>query len=266
MPQVLTDDGVTIVYDDLGPRDGVPIVLCHSFTGAGEQLAADAAFFAGRGNRVLVPDVRGHGRSGKPSSMTVESFSIARMADDLVAMLDHAGVGPVHWVGNSLGGIMALQLLAKHEARLQTLATFGTPYSLSLPRWGARTIPWSYALFGTRRYALMAARAMTWNAAGRALIAGIVERFDPEVGRLAAYGVARYDLIANALAAKLPILMLRGGRDPQVNVMLGPTLRAMRRRPNFTLVEVPGGGHCANLDATEQLRTELLRFWERAAG
>jgi pimeloyl-ACP methyl ester carboxylesterase len=266
MQQFLTDDRVTLVYDDLGPRDGVPIVLCHSFTGAGEQLAAEAMFFAGRGYRVLVPDVRGHGRSGKPSPMTTESFSIARMASDLVAMLDHAGVGPVHWVGNSLGGILALELLARHEARLQTLATFGTPYSLGLPRWGAQTIPWGYALFGTRRYALMAARAMTHDAAGQALIAGIIERFDPEVGRLAGYGLARFDLIANAVAARLPILLLRGGRDPQVNVMLGPTLRAMRGRSNFTLVDVPEGGHCANLDATEQVRTELLRFWERSAG
>ena len=36
----------------------------------------------------------------------------------------------------------------------------------------------------------------------------------------------------------------------------------MRGRPNFTLVEMPEGGHCANLDATDQLRAELLRFWE----
>ena len=60
--------------------------------------------------------------------------------------------------------------------------------------------------------------------------------------------------------------MLRGGRDPQINLVLGPTLRAMRGRPNFTLVEVPHGGHCANLDAPDQVRAELLRFWEDTSG
>lgn len=265
MPKLLTDDGVTLVYDDLGPRDGAPVVLCHGLAAAGEQLAADAAFFARRGYRVLVPDVRGHGRSGKPNPMTAEGFGIPRMANDLVAMLDHAEAGPVHWVGNSLGGILALELLARHEARLQTLATFGTAYALSLPRWGAQVIPWTYAVFGRKLYAWMAARGMTRHAAARLLIAGMVERFDPQVGLLAAHNLTRYDLIANALAARLPILILRGGRDPQVNVVLGPTLRAMRGRPNFTLVEVPEGGHCANLDATEQVRMELLRFWQRAA-
>jgi pimeloyl-ACP methyl ester carboxylesterase len=196
--------------------------------------------------------------------MNVEGFTIPRMAADLVAMLDHAEAGPVHWVGNSLGGILGLELLARHEARLLTLATFGTTYALSLPRLGAHAIPLAHAVFGPKIYAWMAARGMTRHVPARPLIADIVEQFDPQVGLLAAQNLTRYDLIANAVAAQLPILMLRGGRDPQANIMLGPTLRAMRKRPNFTLIEVPKGGHCANLDATEQVRTELLRFWQRS--
>jgi pimeloyl-ACP methyl ester carboxylesterase len=262
MPQVLSRDGVRIVYDDLGPRDGIPVVLCHGLAAAGEQLAADAAHFAALGYRVLVPDLRGHGRSAKPAAMTVEAFSIAAMADDMVAMLEDAGAGPVHWVGNSLGGILALHLLPQHEPRFRTLATFGTAYRLSLPRWSARLIPWSYALLGPRRIAGMTARGTTRNAAARPLIAKLVAQFDPQVGRLVAENLCGYDLIANAVGATLPILMLRGGRDAQVNAALEPTLAAMRGRPNFTLVEIPTGGHCANLDATDALRAELLRFWE----
>lgn len=198
--------------------------------------------------------------------MSVEGFAVPRMAKDLLAMLDHAGVGPVHWAGNSLGGILGLELLGTHEHRLRSLATFGTTYSLRLPRWIAHAMGPSYALFGPRRYALMAARGMSRNADAQALIASVVERFDPQVGQLIAQNVARYDLIANAYAARLPILLLRGGRDLQINVVLGATLRAMRKRPNFTLVDLPEGGHCANLDATERVRTELLKFWQRADG
>jgi 3-oxoadipate enol-lactonase len=191
----------------------------------------------------------------------VAGFSIARMADDLVAMLDAAGVGPVHWVGNSLGGIVALQLLGRHEARFRTLATFGTAYRLGLPRWGAQFIPWSHRLLGTPLLAGLTALTTTRNAAARPLIARLVAQFDPQVGRLVAENLTSYDLIASAQAASLPILMLRGGRDGAVNAALGPTLDAMRGRPNFTLVDIPAGGHCANLDATEMLRAELLKFW-----
>jgi 3-oxoadipate enol-lactonase len=259
----MTDDGVRIVYDDLGPPEGAPIVLCHGLAAAGEQLAADAGYFAGLGYRVLVPDLRGHGRSGKPAAMTAEAFSIAVMAGDMVAMLDHAGVGPVHWVGNSLGGILALQLLAAHEARFRTFATFGTAYRLGLPRWGARLIPWSYALLGPRRNGWFTALGTTRNRAARPLIARLVAQFDAQVGRCVAENLASYDLRTNAQAAKLPILLLRGGQDSQVNAALRPTLAAMRGRPNFTLVQLPGGGHCANLDATDALRAELLQFWEQ---
>ncbi|MHB1104643.1 MAG: alpha/beta fold hydrolase [Devosia sp.] len=263
MAQLVTDDGVAIVYDDLGPRDGVPIVLCHGLAAAGEQLAADAHYFAGLGYRVLAPDLRGHGRSGKPVPLSAENFSIPRMADDLVAMLDDAGVGPVHWVGNSLGGILALELLPRHEGRFRTLATFGTAYRLSLPRWGAQFVPLGYALFGPRLIGGMTARVTTRSLAARPVIEKLVAQFDPQVGRVLVENLSQYDLIANAVAATLPILMLRGGRDAQVNAALGPTLEAMQGRPTFTLVELPEGGHCANLDATEVWRTELLKFWRQ---
>lgn len=261
MPELKTDDDVRIVYDDLGRRDGTPIVLCHGLAAAGEQMAADAEHFAALGHRVLVPDLRGHGRSGKPSPLAAEGFAIPRIADDLLAMLEDSGVGPVHWVGNSLGGIVALELLPRHAGRFRTLATFGTAYRLRLPHWGRQVIPLSYALFGPRLTARLSARATTRNVAARPVIEKLVAQFDPEVGRLVAGHLTNYDLIANAARASLPILMLRGGRDTQVNAALGPTLSAMRGRPNFRLVELPEAGHCANLDATEMLRTELLKFW-----
>ena len=261
MPEVTTSDGVAIVYDDLGPRDGTPVVLCHGLAAAGEQLAADADHFAGLGYRVLVPDLRGHGRSGKPSPLSAAGLSTARMAEDLVGVLDDAAVGPVHWVGNSLGGIVAIELLPRHAARFRTLATFGTAYRLSLPRWGARFIPLGYGLLGPRLTGKLTAWGTTRAPAARPVIEKLVAQFDPQVGRLVAENLTGYDLIANARAATLPILMLRGGRDSQVNAALGPTLEVMRGRPNFTLAEVPEGGHCANLDATEAWRAELLRFW-----
>jgi len=262
MPDLQTSDGVTIAYDDLGPRAGTPVVLCHGLAAAGEQLAADAAYFAGLGYRVLVPDLRGHGRSGTPAPARAEAFSIPRMAADLTDMLDHAAVGPVHWVGNSLGGILALFLLRHEAGRLRTLATFGTCYRLQLPRWVSGLIPLSYGLAGAPLTARLGARLTTSNRQARPLLEKLLARFDPGVGRLVAANLARYDLRAEAMAARLPILLLRGGRDAAVNAALGPTLEAMRGRPGFTVVELPEGGHCANLDATAAWRAALLGFWQ----
>jgi 3-oxoadipate enol-lactonase len=261
VPELRTDDGIAIVYDDVGPRGGVPVVICHGLAAAGEQMRADADYFATLGYRVLVPDLRGHGRSGKPAPLTRESLSIGRMAADLVAVLDHAGVPPVHWVGNSLGGILALEMLAQHEARFRTLATFGTAYRLRLPRLGA-LIPLSYRLLGPGLVARVTALTTTRDKAARVLIEKLVRQNDPAVGGPLASNLARYDLIANAERAKLPILMLRGGRDGAVNAGLGPTIAAMEGRANFTLIELSEAGHCANLDATDAWRAALLEFWK----
>jgi 3-oxoadipate enol-lactonase len=255
-------DGVEIVYDDIGA--GTPIVLCHGLAAAGEQLSADAAYFAGRGCRVLVPDLRGHGRSGKPVPLDRETLSIARLATDQLDMLEHAGVGPVHWVGNSLGGIVALWLLREHEARFRTLATFGTSYRLSLPGFWARGLPLVHGVLGSGLIGRVTARGTTRNLAARPMIAKLVAQFDPRVGAPLTENLAQYDLIANGAGASLPILMLRGGRDGAVNSALGPTLAAMQGKSNFTLVELPEGGHCANLDATAMWRAELERFWAGA--
>lgn len=264
MPEVRSRDGVTICYEDLGPRDGVPVVLCHGLGAAGEQLLADAGHFAGLGYRVLVPDLRGHGRSGKPERLGVADFALPVMAADLLAMLEQAETGPVHWVGNSLGGILALHLLGAHAQRLRTLATFGTAYRLDLPGWTAAAIPLTYRLLGRRLCGWMTALGTTRERSARPLIARLIADFDPEVGRCVAANLTRYDYTPTARAARLPILLLRGGRDRQVNRALAPTLAAMRGHPDFTLVELPEGGHCANLDAGPALRRELLAFWSRA--
>lgn len=264
MPHFVTDDKVTLSYDDLGPPGGRPVLFCHGLAASGAQYAADAAFFAARGYRVLVPDVRGHGRSGKPRTMDAAAFTIPRMASDLLQLLDRAEIGPVHWVGNSLGGILGLELLGRHAGRFRTFASFGSAYSLCLPRWMAHAIPLAHAILGPERYSIVAAHGMSRKPDAQRLIASVVRNWDPQVGLLAGLNLARYDLIPNALAARVPVLLLRGGHDPQINLVLSRSLRALRGRPNFTLVDVPEGGHCANLDAPERVRTELLRFWQAA--
>ena len=127
---IIGDDGVRLVYDDFGPRDGVPMVLCHGLTMTGAQFRDTAAAFAARGYRVLAPDLRGHGRSGVPGRVSRTTFSLERFEADALAMLADAGLERVHWVGNSLGGIVGLRLLP--AGRFLSLTTYGTAYCIGL--------------------------------------------------------------------------------------------------------------------------------------
>lgn len=262
---VITDDGVEIAYGDLGPPEGTPIVLCHGLCASGRQFAADGRFFADLGYRVLVPDLRGHGRSGAPAGLAGRDFTIERMAFDMLAMLDDAQVGAVDWVGNSLGGIVALAMVERATERFRTLATFGTSYRLALPSFVPQIFPLIYKLFGRGIVSGVTARVTTDNICGRTLVAEMLAAFDPHAGRAVAENVRRYDLIDNALGFDKPILMIRGGRDRAVNAALGRTLKAMEGRANFTRVDLKGAAHCANLDVPDEVRSTLVDFWRKAA-
>ena len=262
---VTTDDGIAIAYGEYGSPTGEAVVLCHGLCASGRQFEADARFFAGLGYRVLVPDLRAHGRSGKPDGLAAADFTIPRLAADMVAMLDDAGVATVNWVGNSLGGIVALSMIEAARDRFRTLATFGTSYRLALPPFVPQIFPLIYGLFGRGIVSGVTAQLTTDNVCGRTLVAEMLADFDPHAGQAVASNVRRYDLLDNALSFEGPILMIRGGRDRAVNAALGKTLRAMQGRDNFTRVDVKTAAHCANLDAPEEVRQTLVDFWRKAA-
>lgn len=263
---VTRPDGTDISYHDIGPRRGPAVVLCHGLAAQGRQFRADAEWFAARGFRVIVPDLRGHGLSGRPAVITAGHFTIPVMADDLIGVLDHAGLDAVHWVGNSLGGILALDMIGRVPGRFASLATFGTVYSLALPPMVAPAFPLIYRLFGRGIVSGVTARATTDSVDGRALVGEMLGAFDPQVGQAIAANVRRYDLIAAALGYRGEILLIRGGRDRAVNAALRPTLAAMRGRANFTRVDLRGAAHCANLDLPDTVRAVLEDFWlNRAA-
>src|SRR5690606_35734870 len=60
--------------------------------------------------RVLAPDLRGRGRSGTLPG----PWGMLQHADDLVALLDAAGIDRVTVVGHSMGGFVAATLAARH--------------------------------------------------------------------------------------------------------------------------------------------------------
>jgi 3-oxoadipate enol-lactonase len=259
-----TSDGLRLVYWNAGPVDAETVVLCHGLAAGSAQFFADAEYFARLGYRVLAPDLRGHGASDAPASCDPRHFTIALMAEDMLAMLDHAKAERVHWVGNSLGGIVAFDLLAREPERFASLATFGTAHALNLPRLAASAFPLVYGVFGRRLTAWSTGVMTTRNKAARPLVARLIAEFDPHVGAAIAENVRRYDLTESALAFTGPMLLLRGGRDAQVNRALARTLSPFEGKPNFTRIDLPEGGHCANLDATDAWRAALLRFWSSA--
>ena len=110
--------GATLHYAALGAGEPILLIpglgLDHSYYRFGMPLLA-------RHLQVLAVDPRGIGRSTKsPPPYTVEAW-----ADDFAVMIDKLGFGPIHVLGSSLGGSMALALAQRHPGKLKSLMVVG---------------------------------------------------------------------------------------------------------------------------------------------
>jgi pimeloyl-ACP methyl ester carboxylesterase len=119
---VITPKGVRIHVADAGPPDGPPVMLVHGFPQHWWEWHRLIGPLADDGYRVLVPDLRGAGWSDAPRG----PYRKTEMADDLDAVLEQLGVGPVKIAAHDWGGPVAFLLLLRHPERVTGFCGFNT--------------------------------------------------------------------------------------------------------------------------------------------
>jgi len=104
-------DGVQLAYEEAG--DGRPLVMLHGIAGnaAQWQRYGFAELMAARGHRVIMPDLRGHGGSGKPHDPAAYPADV--LTDDGLALVEHLGLADYDLGGYSLGGRLVVRMLAR---------------------------------------------------------------------------------------------------------------------------------------------------------
>jgi 3-oxoadipate enol-lactonase len=110
---------VTLAYDLRGR--GSPLVLIQG-VGVGRWGWEPVADRLARRFQVITIDNRGIGASDAPSG----HYSTRMMADDVLAVLDHAGIQRASLVGTSLGGMIAQELALAHPERVDRLVLVAT--------------------------------------------------------------------------------------------------------------------------------------------
>jgi pimeloyl-ACP methyl ester carboxylesterase len=105
-------DGTRLAWHELG--EGPPVVLLHGlFSDARTNWIrfGHAAEIAGRGLRVIMPDLRAHGESGKPHDPSFYPPDI--LADDGLALMARLGLGEYDLGGYSLGARTAVRMVVR---------------------------------------------------------------------------------------------------------------------------------------------------------
>lgn len=117
---------------DSGPADGETIVLLHGFPQSSATWSAVTPRLVDAGFRVLAPDQRGYSPGARPLSR--RSYRLDTLAEDVIALLDAAGVERAHVVGHDWGGSVAWALAMWHPERLASMTTLSTPHPAAFMR------------------------------------------------------------------------------------------------------------------------------------
>lgn len=123
-----TNDGLRFTVVDTGPEQGAPILLLHGFPQHGESWRATAEMLNTSGHRTLVPDQRGYCPDALPARRS--DYRIDKLVGDVVALIQQAGLGPVHLVGHDWGAAVAWATAATHPDLVLSLTAVSVPHPL----------------------------------------------------------------------------------------------------------------------------------------
>ena len=118
---------VTLAVAEAG-AGGRALLLVHGHVGAKEDFTPWLDRLAERGWHAVAPDLRGHGSSDKPQGE--DRYTLARLAADLVALVDALGWTRFTLLGHSMGGMVAQLIALDHGDRLDGLVLMGTSHGV----------------------------------------------------------------------------------------------------------------------------------------
>jgi 3-oxoadipate enol-lactonase len=266
MPFVRASDGIRIHYSTTGRPSAPPVVMIQGL-GADKNLwALQRLALSGR-YRTIALDNRGAGRSDKPYG----TYSLEQMADDTVAVLDHAGAADAHVVGASMGGVIAQILALRNPERVR---------SLTLACTACQQHPWRRELLA--EWAEIARergmRAMTNTAARWTIGPRSLRRISPAIGWLGPLAMSRPPhafaaQVAAILAAPeglealletitVPTLVMVGNQD--ILTPRGDSEELAERIPTAELVVISGAAHGFMIEHGTTFNRILLEFLARA--
>ncbi len=276
-------DGLSLYARDYAGAEGaarLPVICLHGLTRNSKDFEELSPLIAGTGRRVLVPDVRGRGRSDRdPNSANYVPNTYAR---DILLMLDKLGIGRAIFVGTSMGGIITLGMSARRRS-----AIAGVIFNDVGPEIAAEGIErikgyvgkqveigsWADAADYIRGINSVAfpdfidedwqkfARRTFTDASGAPVL-----DYDPAIMKPLAenrYKAATFIAwhLFRRLARSRPLLLVRGALSDLVSADIADKMQ--RRAPNMQRVDVPRVGHAPTLSEPVAVDA-ILRFLQEA--
>lgn len=265
--------GIEIAYwDHGGAGDCTPIVLSHSLFFDHTMFDELGRLYLDHGFRVLTYDHPGQGAS---ADATTDQLSVDGLASVAAGLITHLGVGPVHFLGNSLGGMVAVRLAARRPELLRSAVAVCAsaesehkvreyaPLGAHVAAYGAaaRADAIAHIMFGDDTLAADSETTQAWHRH----ISLLPRRIGPAIKGV----IYRSDMVAELEleraiqreqgARVVPVLAIAGDQDhaypPPIS---GANIAAAT---GGSTVTIAGVGHSASLEAPKAVFEETVPFF-----
>lgn len=261
----LIGNGVTLISDDFGPRDGTPVILIHGHPFNRTIWAPQTAALTTAGYRVITPDLRGYGQSPVLPGKTL----LADFADDLAGLLDGLGIEQAVVGGVSMGGQIAMEMRLRHPGLVRALVLSDTsaPPETEDGKAHRRELAERLLSEGMKPYTdevidkMLAPYNVTGMPEAAAEVTAMMYATDPQGAAAALRGRAErpdYRPVLAALPAEVPCLILVGRDDVYTPVAEAESLHALV--PHSLLAVVEQAGHLPGVEQPEAFNRALLEF------
>ncbi len=243
------------------PASGPGLFLLHGLGSSTYSWEAMAPLLQAEGYRVYALDLKGSGWSDKPADSEYDLFT---RRDEIDQWLETMGLRTVIFVGNSLGGSLALLLALENPDRISRLVLIDAAAYLKKLPWVFRLarLPFSEELSKIifKRWLIKLAMKQAFFRQDRVT----AERIDAYYERLKSPGcleaqialirsldfriLSRYDQRFPSI--DIPTLLIWGEEDPWIKLSVGR--RLARDLPHSTLRIIPHCGHAPQEELPEE--------------
>lgn len=248
-------------YVDPHPNGDPVVLLLHGLGATGASWGMQFAALSESGYRPVAPDLPGFG----DSPYDQRGWTPARIAMDLVALLDELECGSAHVVGLSMGGVIAQQFACNHAQKTKKLVLVSTfsrmqPDSIS---------GWIYFLKRGVVVSLLGLRAQARVVAQRVfpdpdkerlrnLLVETISHADVHAYRGAMRALAKFDSSKWLGNIKNPTLVITGSADTTISPERQKLLAAGVSGARHEVIE--GAGHAVPIDQAELFNRLLVEF------
>lgn len=251
----------SLAYLEAG--QGPAILLLHAAFGSHRLWAHQIPAFAAS-YRVIAPDLRGHGESGREPGV----YSIQLFADDVLALLDALGVQETLICGHALGGMVAQLLASREPERVRGLVLAETNYGSRSTWYEALASRLTRPLF--RRIGVERMVRLSINDTGRhspslkPVLASDMEAYlsTPEVYWAIVDAILAFEGRARLGRIACPTLVMVGARNRYSHRQAKVMARAIPWAQFFIL---PEAGHALQWDNSAGFNQAALDFFRTLA-